>query len=598
MSADPKPWALAQGVVHLRISPKMKYNLMGGSAIIQQEALGGDGFEIAQKNGGWFRYSLLGVLFLSLWFFRFGIHGWDNGIFQDDWVVFGTVYISGHIPTATEFFSGWSFLRPLGFLLVTNLSRFWEYFWIIHLMNSVIHGMNALLVFSIAHSLSFGFLGSFLTSLFFLLFPIPSEATNWAGCIHNVLGATIGSAGILIALRYGTKEVGYKLLLTGMTFVSVMLYEQSAMLLGASSLICIFREIKEKGWNFRRISLCLLPWICLGGYFLLERMSTASIPGDRFSINSLSLIPIKYLWILTTYMNISIFGKVARDFLGNGFWLGMKLILLNGWLIFLFLGIASLTIWSIGLWAKIRIQDPPWKPGRALGVSVIVILLTLSLFSMNREYALPFRVTYAPSIGLSLLIGFAVAWFSRLIRNKRLYQLFSISVVLILVFTFLPVNYNELFQYRRQSTLNISQAHQLISLVPQVNDGSFFWLLNVPWATQNLNVLHGEHVVNIWIHSWSIKGILSCLYKKNVDGKPLYACDPILPGDFPPSPINTYVFWFDKDSFYPVSEILLLGASGEGKRYRFPSMEHLADSRRSKILRIKAAESLGKYPTY
>src|SRR4030042_453621 len=150
---------------------------VGGSEIIQREMLRGNGFEIAQKNEGWFRYSLLGVLFLSLWFFRFGIHGWDNGILLDDWDIYGMHYIFDAIPSFQSIFS--KFHRPLGFLLLFNLSGLWEHFQIVHLISSILHGINAVLVFLIARRLLFGIEASFACCLFFLLFPISSEAVYW-----------------------------------------------------------------------------------------------------------------------------------------------------------------------------------------------------------------------------------------------------------------------------------------------------------------------------------------------------------------------------------------------------------------------------------
>ena len=505
-------------------------------------------FEPSQgvKQGS--RYIYLAIVFISLWFFRLGIHGWDNGIFMDDWEIFGTHHTFDEIPHLKSIFSFSHFFRPLGSLILLNLSRLWEHFQIVHLIGSLLHGVNAILVFFISQSLHLGFLGSYISCLFFLLFPIPSEAVYWASCIHNLLGVTVGSAGIFLALRYGANGLVFKLVLAAMACIAAMLYEQTALLFGVSTLICILREIEKNRWNFRRIFLCSLPVVCLGFYFILFRMTTVGFPGDRFSPNPLNLLPSKYWWALTMYGRVSIFGTVVWKFFWNGFWCGMNSILLKKWTAILFIGNVCLATIATLSWVRMRSQTESTKYGMALGVGVMTILITLAIFSLSREYGFPFRVTYTPSPGLSLLVGFIVVEIFRLVEKRWWCRWFSPAIVFLIVFIFLAVDYSELTQYRRQRDLDIHQAQQLQSLIPQVNEGSFFWLLNVPWATQELNVFHAEHVLNIWVHDWGIRAILSNFYKKKVDGLPLHSGHLPLPRDFPPQRSNTYVFWFNGGS--------------------------------------------------
>lgn len=559
--------------------------------------LGGNGFEIAQKNGEWFRYFLLGVLSLSLWFFRFGIHGWDNGIFLDDWDIYGMHYVFDAIPSFQSMFS--KFHRPLGFLLLFNLSPLWANFQIVHLISSILHGINAILVFLIARRLLLGTEASFVSCLFFLLFPIPSEAVYWASCIHNVLGVTLGCASILLAFRYGAKGFVFKLVLTVMAFLSSALYEQGALLFCVSIGICLIQEIQEKGWKIKRLSLCFLPLIGLGVYFILFRITTASFSGDRFSLNPLHLVSSKYLWTLITYLRISILGEVARKFFWNGFWSGINVIGSNWWVCFLFIGNLCLAAGVTWAWAMKTEKISSAKLGLAFGVSLGIILITLSIFSINRESSFPFRVTYAPSVGLSLFVGFFVAGAFQFLKDKKWFPWFYSALVLLIVLIFIPVNYSELTQYRRQRDLDIHQAREIQSYFSKIKEGSFFWLLNIPWITQEVTVLHAEHIINIWAAGdWGTPSILSCMYKKRIDGKPLHSGKKISPHDFPRSWSNTYVLWFDKGSFFPVYEIVLLGTLGETRKYRFPLMEHLDDSWQKRMITLEAADRLDQYPNY
>jgi len=551
-------------------------------------------FEIGQNKERRSSSFLFGVVFLSLWFFRFGIHGWDNGIFLDDWGIYGKNYIFDTIPSVQGIFS--SMYRPLGFFLLYNLSRLWENFQIVHLISSALHGVNAVLVFWIAKRV-FGRAESYICCLFFLLFPIPSEAVYWASCIHNVLGVTIGCASILLAFEYGANGIYYKFILTAMALLSAAIYEQSTMLFCVSIGVCLLQEIKEKSWQLKRLSLCLLPLIGLGVYFILFRITTTSFPGDQFSLNPLHLIPSKYGETLITYIKISLFGWVAQKFIWNGFWSGINSIFSKWWLLLLFIGTLFLATGVTWVRARKRERVSSWRPLTAFIVSLGIILVTLSIFSLTRESWFSLRVTYAPSIGLSLLVGLLVGGAFRVLKDKKWSQWYHPAVVLLLVFAFLPVNYSELTQYRRQRDLDIYQARQIQSYFPKIEEGAFFWLLNIPWVTQEVTVLYNEHIVNIWAAGdWGTKSILSCMYRKRIDGKPLYSGKNILPSDFPPSFSNTYVLWFDKGSFYPVYEIVLLATSGESRKYRFPLMGRLADSHQKRVITLEAVDRLDRYP--
>lgn len=551
-------------------------------------------FEIGQNKERRSSSFLFGLVFLSLWLFRFGLHGWDNGIFLDDWAFYGNPYIFDTILPVQTIIS--CLYRPLAFFLFFSLSRLWENFQIVHLISSALHGVNAVLIFWIAKRL-FGRAESYICCLFLLLFPIPSEAVYWASIIHNVLGVTIGSASILLAFKYGANGIYYKLILTAMALLSAALYEQSAMLFCVSIGVCLLQEIKEKSWQLKRLSLCLLPLIGLGVYFIFFRITTATLTGDRFSLNPLHLIPSKYGETLITYMKISLFGWVAQKFLWNGFWDGIHSIVSKWWLLLVFIGTLFLATGVTWVQARERERGSSWRPLTAFIVSLGIILVTLSIFSLTRESWFSFRVTYAPSVGLSLLVGLLVGVAFRLIKHKKWSQWYHPAVVLLLVFAFLPVNYSELTQYRRQRDLDICQAQQIQSYFPQIDEGAFFWLLNIPWETQKVTVFYNEHILNIWAAGdWGTKFILSCMYRKRVDGKPLHSGKSILPSDLPPSFSNTYVLWFDKGSFYPVYEIVLLATSGENRKYRFPLMEQLADSHQKRVITLEAGDQLDRYP--
>ncbi len=56
------------------------------------------------------------------------------------------------------------------------------------------------------------------------------------------------------------------------------------------------------------------------------------------------------------------------------------------------------------------------------------------------------------------------------------------------------------------------------------------------------------------------------------------------------------VLWFDKDSFHPIYEVVLLGTSGESRKYGFPHMGHLADSHQKRVITLEAGDRLDRYP--
>lgn len=547
-----------------------------------------------KKYGDWPISFFFGIAFISLWFFRFGLHGWDNGIFLDDWEIYGTHYIFDEVPSITDIFL--SLHRPMGFFLLLNLSRFWEHFQIIHLISSILHGINAIFVFLIARRLFLGLEGSYVCCLFFLLFPIPSEAVYWASCIHIVLGVTIGSISILLAFKYGAKGFIYKIVLTVMAFLSAALYEQTALLFGVSIGICLLQEKREKGFQLKRLLLCFLPLIGLVFYFILFRITTASFSQERFSLNPFYLVPYKYWEILLTYMRISFLGGVARQFIWNGFWSGMNFISSQYWILFLFIGNLCITTGVTWAWAAKKERTLSFRPLMAFLVGLGTILITLLIFSVIQESWFPFRVTYTPSIGLSLLFGLFAGGVYHFFKDRKLSVWFYPAVVLLLVIIFIPVNYSELTQYRRQRDMDIRQSKEIQSYFPDIGERSFFWLLNIPWTTQKINVIHAEHIVSIWAPVWGTKNILSCTYKKRVDGKPLHSGQKVLLRDFPPSCSNTYVFWFDKGSFYPVHEIVLSGTSGESRTYRFSSMKYLGDYQQTQIITLETADPLSRYP--
>ncbi len=152
------------------------------------------------------RAPALGILLLlqigvALWILSPGLR---VGLLSDDYVLFEHAMRGGFAP------AGWHF-RPLPLVIWWVLSKVTAAPWVfMHLINVVLHGVNALLVWRIARRLGMSGQAAVLAGMFFVVYPAATESVVWCSGIQDVLMTTatllfvtVWTAPWCVALRVG-----------------------------------------------------------------------------------------------------------------------------------------------------------------------------------------------------------------------------------------------------------------------------------------------------------------------------------------------------------------------------------------------------------
>lgn len=119
------------------------------------------------------------------------------GLFSDDFVLRRHALAGEWLPQE-------EFVRPLPLLAWSALLRTARDPAALHLLNVLLHGLNASLVWRLARTLGLPPVSALVAGLLFLVYPASVEAVAWPAAVHDVVVATSALGFLLLAASHGT----------------------------------------------------------------------------------------------------------------------------------------------------------------------------------------------------------------------------------------------------------------------------------------------------------------------------------------------------------------------------------------------------------
>lgn len=143
-----------------------------------------------------------------------------------------------------------------------------------HLLNIVIHGANACLIFSLGKKLKFNLWASFFAALLWAMHPIHTEAVTYMSATADGLLAFFTLLGIVMLLPHFTTR---KIFLVIPIFVLGLLSKETTVMFPALAMACFFFT-NEKKWDAKQYVKFWPLWLLALG-FVAWRLSTTAFDG-------------------------------------------------------------------------------------------------------------------------------------------------------------------------------------------------------------------------------------------------------------------------------------------------------------------------------
>ncbi|MBF0327631.1 MAG: tetratricopeptide repeat protein [Nitrospirae bacterium] len=282
-----------------------------------------------------------------------------------------------------------------------------------HLLNVLLHTVNAFLVYRLARFIIKDEQASFFAALLFAVHPISNETVDFLSCRNTLLACFFALMAYLFHIRSAV---------AGAVFFLAALFSKEIGLMILPFIVA--QEISSarniSGYRYRSL-IRLIPYVfCTGAYLALRgnAIDAAGVKIDILSglgtrlLDNLYIIP-RYVLAIVWPSSISIRYYVPDD---------IHLLALP--LVFAWIGICGVLVWlMIRCRTKATLFGLAWLVSFLLPVSGIIPIPSASMAD---------RYLYVPAIGLWIVIG---DQYSRLISSQLRYRrYFLIASVFILVF--------------------------------------------------------------------------------------------------------------------------------------------------------------------
>lgn len=185
--------------------------------------------------------------------------------------------------------------QPLMFFLhFLQVKLFGETFWLYHLVNIVLHGLNAFLVFRIARALDQDWLPAFAAALLFLTAFTNLDLVAWAFHYYILLQVTLALFSVYLLIR--RDRVSWSLVWAyAAALVQIYLYEPGIVLPALLFAIDLGRRFRQPGWVLRLsasfLLACGVTAAYLGTYLIFFTSMEAGLgvedPRDLIDASSL-----------------------------------------------------------------------------------------------------------------------------------------------------------------------------------------------------------------------------------------------------------------------------------------------------------------------
>jgi len=186
--------------------------------------------------------------------------------------------------------------QPLTFFLhFLQAKLFGQTFWLYHLVNVVLHGLNAFLLFRIARLLGQDWLPAFVVALLFLTAFTHLDLVAWAFHYYILLQVTLGLFAIYLLIR--RDRVSWSLVWAYLVaLVQIYLYEPGIVLPALLFAIDVGRRFRRPGWALRLsasfLLACAVTAIYLATYltFFASMQAGLGVEYPRALIDAPSLL--------------------------------------------------------------------------------------------------------------------------------------------------------------------------------------------------------------------------------------------------------------------------------------------------------------------
>jgi hypothetical protein len=136
-----------------------------------------------------------------------------------------------------------------------------------HLLNVLLHALNAILIFTLAMRLGFSGPAALIGSLIWAVHPMHTEAVTYVSATADPLYATFMLAGLICAApEFSWGSVWLSILF----FVGGLLSKETAIVFPAVMMVCVFL-MNRRRWSIRPYLVTLPLWAVAIGYLVLRK---------------------------------------------------------------------------------------------------------------------------------------------------------------------------------------------------------------------------------------------------------------------------------------------------------------------------------------
>ncbi|MFA5870610.1 MAG: tetratricopeptide repeat protein [Candidatus Paceibacterota bacterium] len=304
-----------------------------------------------------------------------------------------------------------------------------------HLVNTLIHILNAILLFLLLTRISKNFFFRFFPSLIFLIHPLQTEAVTYVSGLGDSLSFFYILLGIMLYMRWleNSKEKRGIFFYFGTLFlfiVTLLTKERGIIFPAYLLLIELWYWYKEKTYfkNFlKKLSLSLLPFILIACIFLLLRGTILNFQ------NTFNIYNAETPYTTNILVRTDTFLKILPSYVGLYFF--PKTLFME----------RSETI---------SYAQTIFDPSVLIGICITLAFIFLSLFTIERNPKYTFgtlflfvsflpasgiiipvagimyeHYMYTPIIGISIILGALFANFSEKFKNKKYLVIILFTII-------------------------------------------------------------------------------------------------------------------------------------------------------------------------
>lgn len=509
---------------------------------------------------------------LLLFFATFFLFG-QIGFWSDDYYYNLRDPVTGEFP-ASLLMSRHMFLRPLFYRTVPPLITLaWDHSWLLHLLQVLLHGLFALLLFSFLRTLGAAKGPAVAAVLLFMVYPVHFEAVLWISAIPTLLasGAMIG---LLFLTIWFARSAGplRKLggwwsvpVMMGWTYLVCCLNEQPTAAIAIMPLLYFCALCGTRGradlhpgsplfagaatgptrWAavIHHLPRAITPAVLCAGVVAIYTRKVVSTAPEFSRGSARSFVPLDQMWDRAIVFWESVWNRlVMNEFARGAFSLGWRE-LHRSPLLAVTWGMALLAAFAAFAWwwcrpSRDRPESPPNRPGIATCAMPLLALTGLALFFSGFIPIMVFinhepdsRMWYWPCVGLAMVIAVMFSLAPSATRADqagkpvikppgtprhfaRAGSLIALAPMLA-IFSIMFIGAQAGFKTRWDR--DQFEASELRRLIPDPDPLSFFLPMQFErTAVQTGSSVFDRHFRSVWEFEWTGRRYLPHIYQRPV----------------------------------------------------------------------------------